>query len=106
MRNCFLIIKICLYYVDINECEINPCSKYGKCYNTQGSYICQCSQGYSGDGFMCHDINECNMNPGNICGNYSTCINTNGSYYCQCKPGFTGNGLNCSGIEQLNLYYK
>ena len=78
---------------------MNPCSEHAKCINTQSSYICQCNQGYSGDGYTCHDINECNMNPGKICGNHSSCFNTEGSYDCQCEPGFTGNST-CTDINE------
>ena len=41
---------------DINECESNDsnnCDENAQCTNTDGSYICTCNPGYSGDGVSC-----------------------------------------------------
>ena len=36
--------------LDINECyEVHTCSERANCINTDGSYKCQCKQGYSGE---------------------------------------------------------
>jgi hypothetical protein len=44
-----------LYNLDTNECQPNsPCHSNATCNNTQGSYICTCDSGYSGDGFTCN----------------------------------------------------
>ena len=32
--------------VDINECKTTQCPYYSKCINTEGSYRCQCNDGY------------------------------------------------------------
>ena len=46
-----------LYTLDIDECEANPgiCGANSVCTNTDGSYLCQCDPGYSGnaDGTNC-----------------------------------------------------
>ncbi|XP_067661789.1 protein crumbs-like isoform X2 [Haliotis asinina] len=34
--------------VEVNECDNNPCKNGGSCSNTEGSYICNCTIGYSG----------------------------------------------------------
>ena len=40
--------------LDINECvTVSPCHVNATCDNTEGSYICTCDTGYSGDGFTC-----------------------------------------------------
>ena len=40
--------------LDINECQTNfPCHSNATCNNTDGSYLCKCDSGYSGDGFTC-----------------------------------------------------
>ncbi|XP_078487779.1 uncharacterized protein LOC100182773 [Ciona intestinalis] len=45
---------------EINECRtISVCHHKAQCYNTPGSYICTCSEGYSGDGKTCYDIKNC-----------------------------------------------
>lgn len=36
-----------------------PCDVFAHCTNTYGSFFCTCYPGYDGDGFTCHDINEC-----------------------------------------------
>ena len=46
-----------MLFLDINECNAgqSPCapSPAGNCTNTEGSYQCQCNQGFSGDGYIC-----------------------------------------------------
>ena len=32
--------------VDIDECKTTQCPYYSKCINTEGSYRCQCNDGY------------------------------------------------------------
>ena len=41
---------------DVNECadkELNDCHKSAECINTNGSYMCTCGAGYTGDGQNC-----------------------------------------------------
>ena len=40
---------------DINECSSNTddCSILATCMNTDGSYLCECIDGYTGNGFVC-----------------------------------------------------
>ncbi len=41
-------------FAEINECSpVSPCHVNATCNNTEGSYICTCDTGYSGDGFTC-----------------------------------------------------
>ena len=42
-------------HADINECETgtDSCDVSAECTNTDGSYTCSCTSGYSGDGFTC-----------------------------------------------------
>ena len=48
---------ITLLFLDINECNAaqSLCAPFptGSCTNTEGSYECQCNQGFSGDGYTC-----------------------------------------------------
>lgn len=38
-----------LFFVDIDECiELKPCINNGTCYNNNGSYVCDCQQGWHG----------------------------------------------------------
>ena len=41
-------------FTDIDECSSShKCDSSATCYNTDGSYICVCNSGYSGDGRTC-----------------------------------------------------
>ncbi|XP_039766360.1 adhesion G protein-coupled receptor E3-like isoform X2 [Ornithorhynchus anatinus] len=85
--------------LDINECQKQKgfnCPVNSTCFNTVGSYYCQCWQGYrttsgehqfQGLAKRCFDIDECAQRP-SPCGPYSTCNNTLGSYSCRCLAGF------------------
>ncbi|XP_028518064.1 mucin-like protein, partial [Exaiptasia diaphana] len=71
---------------DIDECQggLKRCSQ--NCYNTPGSFICGCDNGYSlqNDGSTCQDINECQP----LADCMQKCENTPGSYQCSCNSDF------------------
>jgi hypothetical protein len=46
-------LSLLLFSIDIDECKSTPCDKNAACANTDGSFICTCKTGYSGDGFNC-----------------------------------------------------
>lgn len=46
---------------DIDECQPGRCHQDAVCYNTQGSFTCQCRSGYYGDGFYCSPGKSCGM---------------------------------------------
>ena len=50
---------IFVFLPDVDECKlkVNLCDGNAKCININGSYNCQCDDGYSGDGFHCSGIN-------------------------------------------------
>lgn len=44
----------CTYLLDINECNgDHGCHVNAACRNTPGSFVCQCNNGYQGNGFDC-----------------------------------------------------
>ena len=48
------------YLSDRNECAgANKCHMYSNCLNTDGSYKCECRNGYSGDGEQCQGGHRC-----------------------------------------------
>lgn len=55
------------------------------CINVPGSFYCgNCPQGYSGNGYYCSDINECNtLNGGCSMNPMVPCINTPVRLYIQ-----------------------
>ena len=110
--------------MDIDECikKTDNCSNDALCRNTEGSYECQCFEGYDGDGFVCEDIDECARGIDD-CSLPKTCNNTIGSYSCvcgedglcdsdgycdkienitscYCKTGFEGTGVECNDIDE------
>lgn len=62
------------------------------CKNTIGTYDCECNDGFSGDGFICNDKDECETGNNN-CDTNSECINRIGDFECQCFPGFTSDDI-------------
>lgn len=80
-----------------NECKKKPniCLNGGICYDTYGSYVCECQANY--EGFNCEQlIDQCSANP---CENGATCINRKDGVQCVCPHGFFGvyceNGNEC-----------
>ncbi|XP_056152509.1 latent-transforming growth factor beta-binding protein 2-like [Lampris incognitus] len=71
---------------DIDECVNETiCGNHGFCENTDGSFRCQCDQGYTnpqGDMSQCVDVNECEMSLA-LCGE-ALCENFDGSFLCIC----------------------
>uniref|UniRef100_A0AAQ5YRL0 Latent-transforming growth factor beta-binding protein 1 n=1 Tax=Amphiprion ocellaris TaxID=80972 RepID=A0AAQ5YRL0_AMPOC len=71
---------------DIDECHNETiCGNHGFCENTDGSFRCQCDQGYTnppGDTSRCVDVNECEMSLA-LCGEVP-CENFDGSFLCIC----------------------
>ena len=59
----------------------------GTCVNTNGSFHCDCPEGWKG--LQCeHDIDECQVMK--TCSNEGTCVNKNGSFHCECSEGWQG----------------
>ncbi|XP_071481953.1 uncharacterized protein [Diadema antillarum] len=76
-------------FVDIDECESNPCLNGGTCQDDVNMYSCLCLPGYNGSNCQT-DIDECDSNP---CLNGGTCQDEVNMYSCLCLPGY--NGSNC-----------
>ena len=46
-----------LLNTDVDECANDVCHSNALCTNTEGSYVCACSIGYTGDGKTCTGMN-------------------------------------------------
>ena len=72
--------------VDEDECDFYTSCQHS-CVNTEGSFHCECNEGYElvDDGYSCDDFNECHILNG---GCEFGCRNTNGSHQCYCYHGY------------------
>ncbi|XP_030627743.1 EGF-containing fibulin-like extracellular matrix protein 1 [Chanos chanos] len=88
------------YCRDIDECATgrHSCSADQICYNTRGSYSCQCQPGYQKSGDQCVDRDECLQS--HYC--MHRCVNTPGSYHCECNPGhqLASNNHSCVDVNE------
>ncbi|XP_028408887.1 scavenger receptor cysteine-rich type 1 protein M130-like [Dendronephthya gigantea] len=66
-----------------------------------GSFWCTCNVGYTGNGILCEDIDECALSAHN-CLQGSNCSNTDGSYLCTCDDQHAGNGSTCQ-VQSGNI---
>uniref|UniRef100_A0A8P4FWM1 Latent transforming growth factor beta binding protein 2 n=1 Tax=Dicentrarchus labrax TaxID=13489 RepID=A0A8P4FWM1_DICLA len=88
-----------LKLADINECSMPNKCQNGKCVNTEGSYTCECNDGYAKSRRgLCEDVDEC-RDPSS-CPD-GVCVNTVGSFQCQgCGPGFRPVGDRCVDVNE------
>ncbi|XP_014254813.1 cubilin-like [Cimex lectularius] len=80
--------------LETNECQNNPCSHGGTCYDAYKRAQCVCPTNWKGQ-FCDVDVDECSAFNGTDlgCQNGATCVNTVGSYKCNCIDGW--HGLHC-----------
>ena len=74
---------------DVDECvstETNQCNEMATCTNNDGSYICECMDGWDGDGKTCsQDICA-------LCDLKATCTTVGDVSDCVCASGYEGDG--------------
>eukprot|EP00117_Sycon_ciliatum_P022357 scpid935/ scgid0353/ Receptor-type tyrosine-protein phosphatase S; Receptor-type tyrosine-protein phosphatase sigma len=78
--------------IDVDECNADGghnCDSNATCTNTAGSFTCACNTGYSGNGTVCGDSNECDSGT-HGCDANALCTNNVGSFTCACRDGFNG----------------
>ncbi|KAM7389104.1 hypothetical protein PAMP_023099 [Pampus punctatissimus] len=83
---------------DQDECYSLRCDMNAQCHHNVGSQTCSCLEGFTGDGQLCVDIDECKLGTHN-CDKKAECQNTVGTYLCKCQAGYHGNGQTCQEME-------
>ena len=75
-----------------SNCSFNvtseKCSEHGEVAKKGAHLECVCQTGFTGNGIICEDINECNKTRKACFFEHEVCINTLGSYRCECSRGF------------------
>lgn len=46
MLEAYFNFMLIFFSVDVNECDFNPCENNGTCVNNNGSYTCNCTDGW------------------------------------------------------------
>ncbi|XP_040196487.1 thrombospondin-4 [Rana temporaria] len=71
------------------RCAATSCFQGVRCIDTESGFQCgPCPEGYTGNGIICTDTDECRLNP---CFPGVRCINTIPGFRCEsCPPGYTG----------------
>ncbi|KAI3352670.1 hypothetical protein L3Q82_020124 [Scortum barcoo] len=64
-------------------CDINAVCRSGEGLQ----FTCECTNGFTGDGRNCHDVDECRETP-HVCGSNAVCNNHPGTFRCECSTGF------------------
>ncbi len=83
---------------DLDECSTNQhdCSESADCINTNGGYICQCKEGFIGNGTFCEQKISCEDLK---CDVNAQCVKSpSNQAMCQCMEGFQGDGKQCRAI--------
>lgn len=93
---------------NVNECvfpESNPvsdCNTNSLCSDAEGSFSCECNEGYTGSGVECSNVDECDLDFDD-CDDNAACTDNDGSFTCACNlPEYFGNGIMCQ--KSTNRY--
>lgn len=54
--SCYDTTSSALLSLDIDECALGMCDSEASCTDLDGSFLCTCNRGYSGDGLSCSGL--------------------------------------------------
>ena len=74
--------------------------RYADCADNLGSYTCECIDGFTGDGLICNDVNECDLHMHDCYPTNANCPNMEGTYECKCYQGYAGSGVACDDVDE------
>uniref|UniRef100_A0A8C7TGH5 Epidermal growth factor n=1 Tax=Oncorhynchus mykiss TaxID=8022 RepID=A0A8C7TGH5_ONCMY len=86
-----------------DDCFSLRCDVNAQCLLDGGNPTCHCLEGFTGDGELCVDLDECMLGMALCSIQSSVCVNTAGGYYCQCRPGFSGEEHHCTDVDECKM---
>ncbi|XP_062574138.1 protocadherin Fat 4-like [Saccostrea cucullata] len=85
--------NITIFIKRVDKCDVNgrKCDDNARCVKSENStlHICSCEAGFTGDGYLCENIDYCNKSSA-ACFNNGTCVNKVDKHACLCDEGFVG----------------
>ncbi|XP_049760179.1 uromodulin [Elephas maximus indicus] len=79
----------------------SDCHSNATCVLDGVATTCSCQAGFTGNGFLCVDLDECVTPEANNCSALSSCVNTPGSYACVCPAGYRQTpGRGCVDVDE------
>ncbi|KAI5139999.1 Uromodulin [Manis pentadactyla] len=95
----WVVIAVATDTSEARSCS--ECHSNATCMEDGAATTCSCQEGFTGNGLVCMDLDECAILGAHNCSGDSSCVNTPGSYTCVCPEGFHLNpGLGCTDVDE------
>ena len=96
--------KHCVNYIECVSDNDHTCvESHMICVNDAGGYHCVCSSGFTHDGNICQDVDEC-ASDDHDCD--QVCHNTQGGFICSCEEGYEKTDRSCTGEYVLMIFCR
>ena len=96
---------------NINECQesTHNCDVNADCFDTPGSYACECKTGYHGTGVECRQSDNClnhKCGRNGICQNIQTTLpgGQRALYSCSCFSGYRSESVDTGRLQNFCLF--